>query len=253
MARRGVVLELAVLGLLADAPMHGYELRKRLNALLGVGRLLSYGTLYPHLKTLGRLGYLTAVESGQREVSRRTKIVYQLTDSGREHLETLLDEAGPNAWDDESFGVHLAFFSKTAVTNRVRILEGRRARLEERLANSKASSARGRAAADHYRSELQRHSLETLERDISWLTQLIDSERAGLANTGSPAELTVTAETAEVSDLSADSAGTDTPGNESAVLDPGAPVDGTDSGSGTDTTFSLHTTNEHQLPTTTKK
>ena len=35
MAKRSGVLEFAVLGLLQDAPMHGYELRKRLNAVLG--------------------------------------------------------------------------------------------------------------------------------------------------------------------------------------------------------------------------
>ncbi|MBA2531977.1 MAG: PadR family transcriptional regulator, partial [Nocardioidaceae bacterium] len=41
---------MAVLGLLHESPMHGYELRKRVNALLGWGRVLSYGTLYPCLK-----------------------------------------------------------------------------------------------------------------------------------------------------------------------------------------------------------
>ena len=30
--------------------MHGYELRKRLNALLGSFRAFSYGSLYPCLK-----------------------------------------------------------------------------------------------------------------------------------------------------------------------------------------------------------
>ena len=47
MSKRTDVLELAVLGLLHDSPMHGYELRKRLTALLGWGRSLSYGSLYP--------------------------------------------------------------------------------------------------------------------------------------------------------------------------------------------------------------
>ncbi|CAM5343190.1 hypothetical protein SALBM217S_09534 [Streptomyces griseoloalbus] len=41
------ILEFAVLGLLREAPMHGYELRKRLNTSLGVFRAFSYGTLYP--------------------------------------------------------------------------------------------------------------------------------------------------------------------------------------------------------------
>ena len=47
MAKRGESLELAVLGLLHESPMHGYELRKRLTALLGWGRVLSFGSLYP--------------------------------------------------------------------------------------------------------------------------------------------------------------------------------------------------------------
>ena len=36
--QRSGVLELAVLGLLHETPMHGYELRKRLNAVLGAFR-----------------------------------------------------------------------------------------------------------------------------------------------------------------------------------------------------------------------
>ena len=54
MARRGETIELAVLGLLHEGPMHGYELRKRLNLMLGWGRLLSYGSLYPALKKMLR-------------------------------------------------------------------------------------------------------------------------------------------------------------------------------------------------------
>ena len=54
--RRSGVLELAVLGLLHETPMHGYELRKRLNALLGAFRAFSYGSLYPCLKELLRTG-----------------------------------------------------------------------------------------------------------------------------------------------------------------------------------------------------
>ena len=40
MARRAETIELAVLGLLHESPMHGYELRKRLNLMLGWGRVL---------------------------------------------------------------------------------------------------------------------------------------------------------------------------------------------------------------------
>ena len=49
---RSGVLEFAVLGLLYRTPMHGYELSKQLNMLLGTFRALSYGTLYPCLNKL---------------------------------------------------------------------------------------------------------------------------------------------------------------------------------------------------------
>ncbi|RQN09447.1 PadR family transcriptional regulator [Aeromicrobium camelliae] len=174
--RRGVALELAVLGLLADSPMHGYELRKQVNGLLGWTRLLSYGTLYPCLKTLGRQGYIVAdedVDSG-----RRAKITYRLTAEGKEHLAELLSDTGPSAWDDENFGVRFAFFSRTTSPIRVRILEGRRSRLEERLDNVKNAALRGRDRMDSYTRELQRHGLESVEREITWLTELIERERA---------------------------------------------------------------------------
>src|SRR6202042_684018 len=58
---RTAVLEFAVLGLLHRAPMHGYELSKQLNMVLGTFRALSYGTLYPCL-TKRSGGGLTAKE-----------------------------------------------------------------------------------------------------------------------------------------------------------------------------------------------
>src|SRR4051812_44717571 len=56
--RGGDVLELAILGLLHQHPMHGYELRKQLAQLLGGLRSISYGSLYPALKRLHAAGYV---------------------------------------------------------------------------------------------------------------------------------------------------------------------------------------------------
>lgn len=185
MTRRGAALELAVLGLLHDTPMHGYELRKQLNVLLGWGRLLSYGTLYPCLKALTRDGYIVAdTEPPSGEVlSRRKRIVYRLTAEGKERFAEAMEDSGPTAWDDEGFGVRFAFFGRTDSPTRMRILEGRRSRLEERLDNVRKSAARGRERADSYTLELQRHGLESVEREVTWLTELIDKERSGTAST----------------------------------------------------------------------
>ena len=47
------MLDFAVLGLLYEAPMHGYELRKQLGTRLGGFRAFSYGSLYPALRRIG--------------------------------------------------------------------------------------------------------------------------------------------------------------------------------------------------------
>lgn len=111
------VLELAVLGSLNETPLHGYELRKRLNAMLGMFRAFSYGSLYPCLRSLLNRGLIAEEQPAPEGVAalpgRRSKIVYKLTAEGKERLQELLTQSGPSAWEDESFGVHFAFFRHT--------------------------------------------------------------------------------------------------------------------------------------------
>lgn len=173
MEQKGTTLELAVLGLLHESPLHGYELRKRLNLLLGWTRLLSYGSLYPALKRLLRSGLIKEVTAVTPGVSRRQRIVYEITPEGSEYFASRITDDGPSAWEDEGFNMRFAFFSRTDVGVRLRILEGRRARLQERLDRARAV----RRGGDHYVGELQRHSIESVEREVKWLTDLIENER----------------------------------------------------------------------------
>ena len=177
MSKRGGVLEFAILGLLHESPMHGYELRKRLSSTLGTLRAFSYGSLYPCLKQLTAAGFIAESKDPTVPGSRRSKIVYQLTADGKEHFQTLLSEAGPGAWEDDTFGVRLAFFGRTDADTRMRILVGRKSRLEERLDNVKGSLGRTRERLDGYTLELQQHGLESVEREVRWLNELIADER----------------------------------------------------------------------------
>jgi DNA-binding PadR family transcriptional regulator len=170
------VLELAILGLLSESPMHGYELRKRLNALLGTFRAFSYGSLYPTLRKMRAAGWI-ATDGPAAGIGGRSKVVYELTAEGKERLAEMLDEAGPSAWEDESFGVHFAFFAQTPPQARMRILEGRRIRLEEKRERV-SGHLRTRERLDAYTLELQRHGLESVEREVRWLTELIENERS---------------------------------------------------------------------------
>ena len=185
MARRGETLELAVLGLLHESPMHGYELRKQVNGVLGWSRLLSYGSLYPALKKMLKAGWIaehvTAPEPGA--VSRRQRIVYELTPAGDARFTNVMADVGPSAWEDDNFDVRFAFFGRTDREIRLRILEGRRARLQERLSRAQQQLAAS-TERDTYAAELQRHGLESVEREVLWLSDLITAERTGSARRG---------------------------------------------------------------------
>jgi DNA-binding PadR family transcriptional regulator len=121
--------------------------------------------------------HVTAPEAGAG-VSRRQRIVYELTPAGDERFAKLMSDAGPATWEDDNFDVRFAFFGRTDREIRLRILEGRRARLEERLAQVRQQLARARET-DSYAVELQRHGLESVEREVRWLSDLIAAERSG--------------------------------------------------------------------------
>jgi DNA-binding PadR family transcriptional regulator len=141
--------------------------------------LLSYGSLYPALKRMLRAGWVTEVTTANA-VSRRQRIVYQITPAGIEFFTSEITEAGPTAWEDETFNMRFAFFSRTDAGVRLRILEGRRSRLQERL--DRARSLHGED--DRYVSELRRHSIESVEREVRWLTELIEAERSNADRAG---------------------------------------------------------------------
>ena len=170
------MLELAILGLLKERSMHGYQLSKRLTDTLGGFWRVSYGSLYPTLRRLERDGAVERVFDEQ-EVGRR-KNVYRITEKGEELFQRLLEEAGAeSSSEDNRFRVRLAFFKYLAPDTRIRLLERRRAYLEERLSTITASLAATRERFDTYTLSLMEHGRESTEQDIAWLNGLIAAER----------------------------------------------------------------------------
>ena len=157
--------------------MHGYELRKRLNLMLGWGRVLSYGSLYPALKKMLRANLITEVATASTPTSRRPRITYEVTDAGTAEFSHLMSEVGPTAWEDDNFDIRFAFFSSTDMEIRLRVLEGRRSRLQERLQRVQDELERTQAEVNRYAAELQRHGVESVEREVRWLSDLIKAER----------------------------------------------------------------------------
>src|SRR3984885_13416656 len=131
------MLDLAILGLLEERDLHGYEIRRQLREHLGLLANVSFGSIYPALTRLEKSGAVVATEgagaestgappvpapptgslSGERAVlrarrhsptrARRGRKVYRITDAGRELFVELLAGSGATH-DPPRFGLPVA-------------------------------------------------------------------------------------------------------------------------------------------------
>ena len=195
------MLDLAVLGLLEEHELHGYELRRRLRDQLGVLANVSFGSIYPALSRLESSGAVETVEqaasaaplapptgslsgewamlrarrhSGPR--GRRSRKVYRITPVGKQLFLELLSEPGTD--DARSFGLRLAFARHLAPQARLGLLERRRAQLLQRLAEVRPVT--DNEPLDTYARSVVEHTADSVEQDIHWIDGLIASERAAV-------------------------------------------------------------------------
>ena len=202
------MLELAILGVLKEQQLHGYELKKRLTETLGAFSSVSFGSLYPALARLEAAGAVRVVDRGsadsalaapvvpmtgsiageaaafraRRAAARpsrpsRTRKVYAITDRGERLFEELLETESTSADDDRAFNLKLAFCRHLPPDRRLGLFERRRALLVERLARARTNLRARKGRMDLYTQSLVDHGTEATERDISWLDRLIAIER----------------------------------------------------------------------------
>lgn len=173
------MLELAILGVLKEQPMHGYELRHYLSFILGHIWQLSYGTLYPALRRLEKRGEI--FKQTIRDGRGPARHVYALTPQGEE---TFVEQVGAvgsatEISDPNKFNLRLIFFRylpcekrQELITQRLAFLEGNR----KSLAEMEAMPAE---ALDQYRRELIRFHAQAALDEIAFLTALLTTERDG--------------------------------------------------------------------------
>jgi DNA-binding PadR family transcriptional regulator len=173
------MLELAVLGLLKERAMHGYELRKQLSQKLGFFWTVSFGSLYPTLRRLEKRGAVRKTYSAD-QASRR-KQVYAITEAGEREFLEMLEEGTAAIMEEDKFPLRLAFFGYLRPESRIKLLERRKTYLQEKLDEGRKSLKRAsRGRADSYTLSLMRHGCDTTEHDIAWLEELIAAERSQL-------------------------------------------------------------------------
>ncbi|MGY1883925.1 PadR family transcriptional regulator [Blastococcus sp. SYSU DS0753] len=175
------MLELAILGFLADGPLHGYELRRRVAALSGYARRVSDGSLYPAIARMVKAGLLDRrVEEGAAAAPR---YVVSLTGAGREELLRRLRHADEqDVTDPNRFFTVLAFLSHLPdVDQQYAVLRRRLAFLEQPASFFYEEDRPLRAAevTDPYRRGMLVIARATSRAERAWLREVLGPDADG--------------------------------------------------------------------------
>ncbi|PJJ00158.1 PadR family transcriptional regulator [Streptomyces sp. 2333.5] len=169
------MLELAILGFLAEGPLHGYQLRHRIAHLFGHARPVSDGSLYPAINRLVNAGLLDRrTEPGASAALRHT---LSLTDVGRgELLRRLRDADGLDISDSTRYFTVLAFLSQVPDTADQHAVLRRRMEFLEQPASFFRDGDRPLGAEDTddpYRRGMLTIARATSRAERSWLREVL--------------------------------------------------------------------------------
>ena len=171
------MLELAILGFLAEGPLPGHELRRRVSDLTGHARPVSDGSLYPAINRLAKAGLLERRADPRAGAGR---YMLSLTEAGRaEMLERLRKPADHEITDFTRFYTVLSFLSHLPdVGEQHAVLRRRLAFLEEPASffYDGDRPLRAEDVADPYRRGLLLTARATSHAERTWLREVLGEE-----------------------------------------------------------------------------
>jgi DNA-binding PadR family transcriptional regulator len=183
------MLELAILGFLAEGPLPGHELRRRIGHLTGYTRPVSDGSLYPAINRLAKAGLL---ERRTDPAAGPARFTLRLTEAGRaEMLERLRKPADHEITDFTRFFVILAFLSQLPdVAEQHAVLRRRLEFLEEPGSFFYEGERRVRTddLADPYRRGMLLTARATSRAERAWIREVLAQDPAADAASPVPAQ-----------------------------------------------------------------
>jgi DNA-binding PadR family transcriptional regulator len=174
-------LRYGILGLLAEEPLHGYQMKSRFETLLGRAWEVNIGQVYSTLQRLERDGLIEAI--GER--GDRGKLAYQITEPGRRQLEAWLTEPETEpAYLRDALFVKLLLLRRLAKGNlEVLIVRQRRVYLQ-RLRDLAALERQARQDGRSDLVLLTRGATLHTEADLKWMDACLEE----MAHLGTDAE-----------------------------------------------------------------
>jgi DNA-binding PadR family transcriptional regulator len=167
-----MVLEIFALSILRSGPVHGYELKRRVQRPSLTA--LSNNSLYPMLRRFENDGLVT--KSTESQEGKPARNVYAITEAGRERLRTLLWALPPDlASSEEEFLVRVSFFHEIPQANQRAIIAAREAVLAASRAQvSSLLTEMDPAPRTEWRARVMNHVLESIDDERTWIAELAE-------------------------------------------------------------------------------
>jgi DNA-binding PadR family transcriptional regulator len=165
-----MVLEIFALSILRTGPVHGYELKRRVQRPSLAS--FSNNSLYPMLRRFEAEGLVTrSVETHEGKPARN---VYAITDAGRERLRALLWTLPIElAGREEEVLVRVSFFDEIPEENRREIIAAREAVLAvSRAQVSTLLDELDSSPETHWRGLVMNRVLYSLDDESTWIASL---------------------------------------------------------------------------------
>ena len=165
--------DILILVMLGNRPMHGYEIKKRVEQVLGGSVALNNKTLYPTLKRFEEMGAV------QREVVRQEgkpdRHMYSITDHGRELMQMLLQDASPEVLSNNAeFLVRVSLFNLLEPGARLEILHTRAEIVHKSIVHIQEMRALAREShADAFAEEVISFNEQQHQHELEWIQRLM--------------------------------------------------------------------------------
>jgi PadR family transcriptional regulator, regulatory protein AphA len=156
-----------ILGLLAEQPMTGYDIKKRVEAALRAATNASYGTLYPTLHKLLKEGAVEVQEVPQ--VSRPSKKVYRITEKGRREVDRWLKQPPASDQIRREFLLKLYLGKDLPAEDLQSLVSSRRDEAEAMLRTLRAEQ---KGVNNPRQAWVMDYALSLCKAEIDWLAQL---------------------------------------------------------------------------------
>ena len=167
-------LKYALLGLLAEKPKYGYEIKQEFEGALGNVWSVSYGQLYPTLRRLSEMQWVTKETAPGKKAAEKN--IYSITSKGRRKLdEWLLRPLRSSYKVKDEFTLKFMFFDKLPRDKVLEYLKQQQKKTVMQKENFQRTLVSIKEELSFFLQAIIRKGIIHLEAENQWLEEVVNA------------------------------------------------------------------------------